>query len=141
MAYFCGLQEMHDGAHHYMVGKIRAPQSYFLDLASEEVACSSGVLLSDANLKRIAVRYHIEDLKDLSRVEQETVFRAEELEEVIPDVRVAIGNLPDKQMGQFVLIDACRAIAESGGDALKNQRGLSPDCRLRKVPDPHGRSD
>jgi len=101
------------------MGRIRGPQSYFLDLASEEVACSSGVLLSDANIRRIAGRYHIEELKELRRIGHETVFRAEELEEAILDIRVAIGNLPDNKMGQFVLMDACREIGESGGDALK----------------------
>ena len=101
------------------MGRIRGPQSYFLDLASEEVACSSGVLLSDANIRQIAGRYNIEELKDLRRIGHETVFRAEELEEAILDIRVAIGNLPDNKMGQFVLMDACREIGESGGDALK----------------------
>jgi len=101
------------------VGRIRGPQSYFLDLASEEVACSSGVLLSDANIRRIAGRYHIEELRGLKRVEHETVFRPEELEDAILSIRVAIGNLPDNKMGQFVLIDACRAIWERGGDALE----------------------
>jgi len=101
------------------LGRIRASQGYFLDLASEEVACSSGVLLSDANIRRIAGRYHIEELRGLRRVEHETVFRPEELEDAILSIRVAIGNLPDNKMGQFVLIDACRAIWERGGDALK----------------------
>jgi len=49
------------------MGKIRAPHSYFLDLASEEVACSTGVLLTDNNIRRIPTRYDIEELGSLDR--------------------------------------------------------------------------
>src|SRR5689334_6033785 len=103
------------------MGKMRGRKSHFLDLVSEEVACSSGVLLSDANIKNIAARHGIDDLEDLARVEDETVFRPEELEVAILDLRVAIGNLPDAKMGVFILMDACRAISETGGDPLKIQ--------------------
>jgi len=101
------------------MGKIRGRQSYFLDVVSEEVGCSCGVLLSDANISRIADRYQIDGLQDLGRVEEETIFRPEELESAILDLRVAIGNLPDSKMGQFILMDACRAISEAGGDPIK----------------------
>jgi hypothetical protein len=33
------------------MGRIRASFSHFLDVASEEVACRGGVLLSDANIR------------------------------------------------------------------------------------------
>ena len=65
------------------MGRIRASFSHFLDVASEEVACSSGVLLSDANIRRLAGRYHINELRGITRSEGETVLRAEELEEAI----------------------------------------------------------
>jgi hypothetical protein len=101
------------------LGKIRAPQGYFLDLASEEIACSSGVLLTDRNLKTISVRYDIDELLHLDRVEHETVIRPEDFEDAILNIRVAIGNLPDAKMGQFVLIDACLALEEKGIDSKK----------------------
>jgi len=101
------------------VGKIRASQGYFLDLASEEIACSSGVLLTDKNLKTISKRYDIDELLYLDRVQQETIIRPEDFEDAILNIRVAIGNLPDNKMGQFVFIDACRALSEKGADPLK----------------------
>jgi len=45
------------------LGKIRAPQGYFLDLASEEIACSTGVLLTDQNLHTLSHRYEIDELQ------------------------------------------------------------------------------
>jgi hypothetical protein len=77
------------------MGRIRASHSHFLDMASEEVACSSSVLLSDANIRRLAGRYHINELRGMTRTDRETVLRAEELEEAILNLRVAIGELPD----------------------------------------------
>ena len=85
------------------MGRIRASYSHFLDVASEQVACSSGVLLSDANIRRLAGRYHISELRGITRTVSETVFRAEELEDAILRLRVAIGELPDSKMGQFFL--------------------------------------
>jgi len=38
----------------YTLGQDSRTTRYFLDLASEEVACSSGVLLSDNNIKRLS---------------------------------------------------------------------------------------
>jgi hypothetical protein len=101
------------------MGKIRAQQAYFLDLASEEVACSTGVLLTDKNLATISKRYGIDELSDLDRGNGETIIRPEDFEDAILNIRVAIGNLPDAKMGQFVLMDVCKAIDERGGDALK----------------------
>jgi len=101
------------------VGKIRAPKGYFLDLASEEVACSSGVLLTDQNLYTLSNRYEIDELQGLSRGEGETVIRPEDFEDAVLNLRVAIGNLPDTKMGQFIVMDAARAIAERGGDPVK----------------------
>jgi len=101
------------------VGKIRAEQGYFLDLASEEVACSTGVLLTDKNLQTTSARYDIDELSDLDRGHGETIIRPEDFEDAILNIRVAIGNLPDAEMGQFVLMDACKAIHDRGGDALK----------------------
>jgi restriction system protein len=101
------------------MGKIRASQGYFLDLASEEVACGSGVLLSDQNLKTITSRYEIDELSYLERGDHETVIRPEDFEDAILHVRVAIGNLPDTRMGQFIVMDACRALFEKGIDAKK----------------------
>jgi len=101
------------------MGKIRAPKGYFLDLASEEVACSSGVLLSDQNLHTLSNRYEIDELQGLSRGEGETVIRPEDFEDAVLNLRVAIGNLPDTKMGQFIVMDAARAIAERGGDPVK----------------------
>jgi hypothetical protein len=66
---------------HDSVGKIRAPHGYFLDLASEEIACSSGMLLSDQNLKTITSRYEIDELNYLERGDQETVIRPEDFED------------------------------------------------------------
>ena len=73
-----------------MDGLDSASHSHFLDVASEEVACTSGVLLSDANIRRLAGRYHISELRGITRTEHETVLRAEELEEAILNLRVAI---------------------------------------------------
>ena len=101
------------------MGRIRASFSHFLDLASEEVACSSGVLLSDANIRRLAGRYRISELRGITRTSGETVLRAEELEEAILSLRVAIGELPDNKMGQFFLVDAARVIWATGGNPRK----------------------
>ena len=79
------------------MGRIRASFSHFLDVASEEVACSSGVLLSDANIRRLAGRYHITELRGITRSDGETVLRAEELEDAILRLRVAIGELRSDQ--------------------------------------------
>jgi len=101
------------------MGRIRASFSHFLDVASEEVACSSGVLLSDANIRRLAGRYHISELRGITRSSGETVLRAEELEEAILNLRVAIGELPDNKMGQFFFVDAAKMIWASGGNPRK----------------------
>jgi hypothetical protein len=95
---------------------IRASFSHFLDVASEEVACTSGVLLSDANIRRLAIRYRIDEFRGITRNECETVLRAEELEEAILGLRVAIGELPDTKMGQFFIVDAAKMIWINGGN-------------------------
>ena len=81
--------------------RIRAPHAYFLDLASEEVACSSGVLLTDDNIKTLSVRYDIDEFRDLERSDRETVMRPEDFEDAVLNIRKAIGNLPDAKMGQL----------------------------------------
>jgi hypothetical protein len=107
------------GAYHRRMGRIRA-SFIFLDLASEQVACSSGVLLSDANIRRLAGRYHVNELRGMTRiVHRDMVFRAEEFEDAILRLRVAIRELPDNRMGQFLLIDVCKTIWASGGNAQK----------------------
>ena len=88
-------------------------------MASEEVACSSGILLSDANIRRLAGRYRISELRGITRTGGETVLRAEELEEAILSLRVAIGELPDNKMGQFFLVDAAKIIWAAGGNPRK----------------------
>lgn len=101
------------------MGRIRASFSHFLDVASEEVACTSGVLLSDANIRRLADRYRIDEFRGITRNEGETVLRAEELEEAILGLRVAIGELPDTKMGQFFIVDAAKMIWVNGGNPRK----------------------
>jgi restriction system protein len=101
------------------LGRIHAPHSYFLDLASEEVACSSGVLLTDNNIKRLSVRYDIDEFRHLERSDRETVMRPEDFEEAVLHVRKAIGNLADTKMGQFIVLDAIRELHEDGGDGKK----------------------
>jgi restriction system protein len=101
------------------MGKIRARHSYFLDLASEEVACSSGVLLTDKNIQTLSVRYDIDELRYLERSDSETVMRPEEFEDAVLNIRKAIGNLPDAKMGQFIMFDAVRALHQEGGDAKR----------------------
>ena len=101
------------------MGRILATHSYFLDLASEEVACSSGVLLTDNNIKRLSIRYDIDEFRHLERTDRETTMRPEEFEDAVLNIRTAIGNLPDSKMGQFVMLDAVRALYEEGGDAIK----------------------
>jgi hypothetical protein len=83
------------------LGKIRAPHGYFLDLASEEVACSSGILLTDNNINTLSVRYDIDEFRYLERSDRETVMRPEDFEDAVLNIRKAIGNLPDTKMGQF----------------------------------------
>ena len=101
------------------MGKIRAPHGYFLDLASEEVACSSGVLLTDTNIKTLSVRYDIGEFQYLERSDRETVMRPEDFEDAVLNIRKAIGNLPDAKMGQFFVFDAAIALQREGGDAIK----------------------
>jgi len=101
------------------MGKIRAPQGYFLDLASEEVACSTGVLLTDQNLRTLTRRYEIDELQGLERGDKETVIRPEDFEDAVLNLRVAIGNLPDTKLAAFVFMDTCRALFEKGVDAKK----------------------
>jgi restriction system protein len=106
------------------MGRILARHSYFLDVASEEVACSSGVLLTDNNIKTLSLRYHIEEFQRLQRSDRETTMRAEEFEEAVLNIRKAIGNLPDAKMGQFVLCDAVRELHEQGADTVKIAKTL-----------------
>ncbi|MGA3028031.1 MAG: restriction endonuclease [Bryobacteraceae bacterium] len=101
------------------MGRIRASFSHFLDVASEEVACTSGILLSDANIRRLAGRYRIDEFRGITRNGGETVLRAEELEEAILGLRVAIGELPDTKMGQFFIVDAAKMIWVNGGNPRK----------------------
>ena len=101
------------------MGKIRAPHGYFLDLASEEVACSSGVLLTDNNIKTLSVRYDIDEFRDLERSDRETVIRPEDFEDAVLNIRKAIGDLPDTKMGRFFVLDAVIALHNEGGDAIK----------------------
>lgn len=101
------------------MGRIVARHGYFLDLASEEVACSSGVLLTDNNIHTLSERYGIDDFQELERGDEETTMRAEEFEQAVLDIRKAIGNLPDAKMGTFVFLDAARALEEEGADAIK----------------------
>lgn len=101
------------------MGKIRALHGYFLDLASEEVACSSGVLLTDSNIKTLSVRYDIDEFRYLDRGEHETVIRPEDFEDAVLNIRKAIGNLPDAKLGQIVMFDAVRALYDEGGDPKK----------------------
>ena len=101
------------------MGKIRARHAYFLDLASEEVACGSGVLLTDNNIKTLSVRYDIDEFRYLERGDRETVIRPEDFEDAVLNIRKAIGNLPDTKMGQFFVFDAVRALHDEGGDPIK----------------------
>ena len=101
-----------------VMGRIRASHSHFLDVASEQVACSSGVMLSDVNIRRLAGLYHIGELRGMTRTVSETSLRAE-LEDAILQLRVAIGELPDNKMGQFFLVDAAKAIWGTGGNPRK----------------------
>ena len=98
---------------------MRASHGFFLDLASEEIACSSGVLLTDLNLKAITVRYDIDGLSYLERGEKETVIRPEDFEDAVSSVREALGSLPDTKPSQFVLMDAYIALEKKGADARK----------------------
>ncbi len=101
------------------MGRILAPHGYFLDLASEEVACSSGVLLTDNNIKTLSLRYDIDEFRYLERSDRETTMRPEDFEDAVLNIRKAIGNLPDAKMGQFIVFDAARALHDEGGDAIK----------------------
>ena len=101
------------------MGKIRARHAYFLDLASEEVACSSGVLLTDNYIKTLSDRYDIGEFQYLERSDSETVMRPEDFEDVVLNIRRAIGNLPDAKMGQFIVLYAVRALHDEGGEAIK----------------------
>jgi len=101
------------------LGRIRAAQGYFLDLASEEVACSSGVLLTDRHIKTLSIRYHIHELRHLERGERESVIRPEDFEDAVLNIHQAIGNLPDTKMGQFFVLDAAIALHNKGGDGIK----------------------
>jgi hypothetical protein len=101
------------------LGKIRAPHGYFLDLASEEVACSSGIMLTDNNINTLSIRYDIDEFRSLERSDRETVMRPEDFEDAVLNIRKAIGNLADAKMGQFVVLDAIRALHDEGADAIK----------------------
>lgn len=101
------------------MGRIRASHGYFLDLASEEVACSSGVLLTDNNINTLSVRYDIDEFRYLERSDLETVMRPEDFEDAVLNIRKAIGNLPDTKVGQFCLLDASIELGKKGADAIK----------------------
>jgi hypothetical protein len=80
------------------MGTIRTSEGSLLDMVSEEVACSCGVLLTDNNVQVIASRYDIADFDGLSRGENRLIrIRPEEFEDAVLNVRRAIGNLPDNQ--------------------------------------------
>ncbi len=53
------------------------------------------MLLTDQNLKTLAVRYDIDELRYLKRGEQETVIRPEDFEDAILNVRKAIAAAND----------------------------------------------
>ena len=114
------------------MGRILASHRYFLDVASEEVACSSGVLLTDNNIKSLSRRYDIDEFRRLERSNRETTMRAEEFEQAVLDIRKAIGNLPDAKMGIFVLMDAVRALHENGADTVKIGQALVTVARSGK---------
>jgi hypothetical protein len=101
------------------LGRIRATPGYFLDLASEEIACRSGILLNDQNIRVITKRHDIHDLQGLRRDGSEMVLRAEDLEMAVLNLRVAIGDLPDAEMGQFVLFKACGELEKKFEDAQR----------------------
>jgi len=114
------------------MGRILASHRYFLDIASEEVACSSGVLLTDKNIKRLSTRYDIDEFRHLERSDRETTMRAEEFEQAVLGIRKAIGNLPNAKMGVFVLMDAVRALDENGADTVKIAQALLTVTRSGK---------
>ena len=90
-----------------------------MDLASGEVACSSGVLLTDINIQTLSIRYEIDEFQYLERSDRETVMRPEDFEDAVLNIRKAIGNLPDTNMGRFFVFDAAIALHNEGGDAIK----------------------
>lgn len=114
------------------MGRILAKHSYFLDVASEEVACSSGVLLTDHNIRTLSIRHRIDEFRHLERSDRQTSIRAEEFEEAVLNIRKAIGNLPDAKMGQFVLLDAARALHNQGVDTIKISKALLTVARSRR---------
>jgi restriction system protein len=97
------------------VGTIRISESDLLDIVSEEVACSCGVLLTDRNIAAIASRYEIDEVNGLSRAQDRVVrVRSEELEEAVVNLRKAIGNLPDAKPGIFIAMDKLVEMSERG---------------------------
>jgi hypothetical protein len=107
-----------------------------LDLASEEVACSSGVLLTDSNIKGLSVRYDIDEFRYLERSDRETVMRPEDFEDAVLSIRKAIGSLPDTKMGRFFVVDAIIALNNEGGDAanerMRRHEQSCPVCNHKR---------
>jgi restriction system protein len=102
------------------MGTIRTSEGSLLDMVSEEVACSCGVLLTDNNVQVIASRYDIADFDGLSRGENRLIrIRPEEFEDAVLNVRRAIGNLLDTKPGMFILMDKVAEMNKRGIDALR----------------------
>jgi hypothetical protein len=69
------------------VGTILTSEDDLLDMVSEEVACSCGVLLTDRNIGAIAPRYEIDEIDGLRRGRDHLVrIRPEDFEDAVLNV-------------------------------------------------------
>ena len=87
----------------------------FMDLLEEEVACRSGVLLADQDLRELAMQASIQLMQTipLDRTTSHTIrLRGEEIEACIVGLRATIGNLPDSKSGMAVAMDNLRLLAD-----------------------------
>lgn len=99
------------------MGTIRTTESDLLDLVSEEIACSCGMLLTDKNVQTIAARYEIDELQELHRTQNRIVrIRPEDFEDAVLNVRQAIGNLPDTKSGTLMAMDRLVSQSQRGVD-------------------------
>lgn len=102
------------------MGTIRTSESNLLDMVSEELACSCGVLLTDRNIGTIASRYEIDEIDGLSRAQDRVVrIRPEDFEDAVLNVRKAIGNLPDTEPGMFIAMDKMVEMSMRGVDVKR----------------------
>lgn len=101
-----------------MAGTTTTVRSLF-DILSEEVACRSGILLTDSEMNGIAYDHDYDNLNvwyDILQEDPEHIgrIRLEDVEECLIMLRAGIGNLPDSRSPMDVMYQNTSSLNEIG---------------------------